>query len=643
MKRIAVVTGVLLVIAVALLATLPLLISSDTVRNRILTEAHNLTGRTMTFRGNPNVSFRPFLGIEISDVVMADPLSPENSPPLIQMEKLLGKLNIIPAIFGEAELRSFQFVRPQFNFRINASGQANWVFERGQLREVVDTVSGTKNGYIETTDAEAEIAAVALGRVEIVDGVANYVDTISGTSETITNLNGVMDWPRTDNPARIEMRGIWQGEQIKVLMDADKPVQLMGAGSSRVDINLISAPVSAGFHGDVNLIADFHLAGDFEMHSPSVNRLAEFFGVSLMNGMVFGALSSSGKLDATPSRAQLTEAAISIGGSQSEGLLVLSLNEVENPKLDGTLAFDAIDTTPFLGSLLDTGKRQSGENGEQSELREFSVDLRISSQTMSAFDITSEDIAAALSVRGGKWSVDVGNAMLAGGNVIAKINADLDRKIPGYSIDIKGTDAQAEEVAALLGSKILKPAGKISFKLDVETNGTDLRTLVRNTDGSVRASIDEGTLGGVDLVLLETHLDQDKKRISIDDLEGTTSFERLDLKLAINRGIAWISDTGLVTGTHELSLTGNSDLQLGGLAVQAKLRKRMAADEQSGSNPEEQKPWRHLFIGGTYSAPLLTLWPFANRPDIPPVSREDILKEPPDTGPKEGLPAKTGG
>ncbi|MBL4600967.1 MAG: AsmA family protein, partial [Rhizobiaceae bacterium] len=66
MKWLVIFFGVLLVFITALFLMTPLFISPDTVKDRILSEAENLTGRKMTFRGNTSVSFLPFLGIEIS-------------------------------------------------------------------------------------------------------------------------------------------------------------------------------------------------------------------------------------------------------------------------------------------------------------------------------------------------------------------------------------------------------------------------------------------------------------------------------------------------------------------------------------------------------------------------------------------------
>jgi len=595
----------LAIIIIALVAMLPNFISTDAIKSRIVSEVQNVIGRKISFRGSPSVSFQPFLGIEISDVSIEDPYADTESPPFIQMDKLRGQLDILPALLGRVDIGNFQFVRPQFHLRKNGSGQANWEFEEGALRSVFNSIAGSKDAN-NSLNESLELEHIDLGRFEIIDGVVNYEDAISGTSAIITNLNGVLDWSTSDSALNLQMSGILQGEQISINADATDPLTLFSGGSSRISLEIVSAPLIAEFSGQADMIADIHLAGDFSMRSQSVNRLAEFFNVSILDNLVYGDLTASGVLDATPQKAQITEATVSLGGYKSKGLLLLSIDEADNPKLDGTLAFDTVDFSPFLEALSDYKTRTDAENQDTLVKSELALDVRFSANKVTAFGHEASDFAAAVSSRDGKWIFDVGSATMFGGTVIAKLDAHLGDTEPTYALVATATDIDQDSFTEALKSKILKPSGKLKLKVDLDSFGKTQMELFQNVSGTVRASAENGIINGLDLAQLQKLLSERKSRLSPSDINGQTAYKQFQLELNIFDGVAWTTQNKLTTDTHELVLFGNTDLYLGGLAMQAEIR-NIKPDAESNANTVGVV--QKVFIGGTLSSPLLTIQP----------------------------------
>ncbi|MFK5980294.1 MAG: AsmA family protein [Rhizobiaceae bacterium] len=618
MKRVIVIFGILVVFVAILILMTPMFISSDTVKSRILSEVQSLTGRTMTFRSSPTVSFQPFLGVEISDVVIEDPSAPPNSPPFVRIDKLFGKLETFSAFFGRAEIRNFRFVRPHFNFKTDSNGKANWIFDKGKIRDVLDARSKSRS----EGESDDPVPSATFGRFEIVDGIANYENAISGVVETFTNINGTIIWPDSDSKLLMKMGGIWQGEQLNFTAEAEEPIQLMSGGNSEVEVNMKSAPLDFNFTGEANLIADLHLVGEFNVHSPSANRMGEFLGVTLLDGLLIGELDGAGKLEMKPNKAQLTEAAITLDGSRSVGAISISIDEKNTPKLDGTLAFDAINITKLLETVSD--KQTGGGDATETSLRKLSLDMRISSNSVSVYDLAGTDFAAALSVREGNWALDVGNLVMFGGNVAAKIEAQLETDSPQYSFNVTANDTNFSEVATLLNAKIIQPSGTLDFKLDLATAGTDRRSLIRNMMGTVDASASDGQINGVNLTLLDAIFSEEKRRISFDELSGRTVFDKAEFEFLINGGIAWISEGAMLSPGREMALSGNFDLLLGGLAIQAKMRQiEQIADGQTPipDQPLKTGKWNNFIIGGTFGSPLLTRWPASSRSVQPPAER----------------------
>ena len=138
MKRIIAIVGIVACLIAAGILCLPLFLSSDLVRGRILNHLTSLTGSTVSFRGTPTVSFRPFLGIEISDLIVKDPHSDEPKANLLQVESIKAKLDFLPALIGNIEISKYQLIRPKLNLTRRANGKSSWNFKSGTLKTALD-------------------------------------------------------------------------------------------------------------------------------------------------------------------------------------------------------------------------------------------------------------------------------------------------------------------------------------------------------------------------------------------------------------------------------------------------------------------------------------------------------------------------
>ena len=129
MKKIA----AIIIVAIGLVAlgfvALPLLVSSEAVRETMIERARQITGREMQFTGTPEITFYPFLGIELNNVTFRDAYGPKDAPPLLQMPVLNGKLSVTAALSGSIEVTEFHFVRPVFNLSVYETGRTNWLWQ----------------------------------------------------------------------------------------------------------------------------------------------------------------------------------------------------------------------------------------------------------------------------------------------------------------------------------------------------------------------------------------------------------------------------------------------------------------------------------------------------------------------------------
>ena len=587
MKRIITGTFVVLVIIAAFLAAVPFLVSSETVRNGITAKIEKLTGRNVSFKGDPSLSFSPFLGFEISDLELIDPLRPQEAIPLLKVEKVKAQINLLPALIGNVEITEYQFLRPRFFFKTYSDGSENWSFEKGAFDNALKIASNNRTNQTDTT-----IPTIAIGNLVIKDGIFVYEDAIAGTSKTITSLNGKISWHDTQSELDISGNGIWQGEGITVNAIIEEPIKILSGGESRTFVELNSHPLSFTFDGLANMFASLFVKGDLNAQSPSISRLLEVFEIDL------GGLSNSedwnvsGILEATANSTNLSDATFVIGENTATGVIRLSKNELEKLKLDGTLAFEELDLVNSFNSLGFTNTSKT----QPQLIKDLNIDLRVSSQTINVGTITLDNVAAALIADNEGWTFDIGDASAFNGKLVAKLGKRLANNKQQVFVDISASDMNSESISNLVGSKLISITGKTSFTTSLRTSKLNDGVLSSGLNGTFTGDFNSGTLAGINLLeILAAQNQQTAEQIAEFVPQATTPFQTMKVKLFLNNGIAAVSKSTLVTDEKTVQAIGDINFNEGKLNLQLQ--------ELTQEGPRAER----FLLQGTFLEPTITL------------------------------------
>ncbi len=584
MRRLVILLCFLVLALAGLVASLPLLVSSDTVRTAIVQRLSELTGREVAFRGNPTVQFRPFLAIEISDLTISDQNADTEDASLLSVEKVQAQLEIIPALMGDISLDKFRLLRPRLNLKVYPDGQSSWHFDKGQLFEAF---YGTSKSILKE-DKFDQIVNTRLGNFTIVDGAMQYEDTIADSIQEITSMNGVITWPQTNTGAQIEGVAIWRGENINFNTSFQEPMTLMAGGETEVSINIESTPVNLTFEGSANMLSNLFFNGKLQLSTPSTTRLSDILETRIGN---FGSLKLIGDVEATAKTMRLTDAAIEVSENAAEGVISISFDEVGDSKIDGTLAFEDLDFSTAFAIQPPQGEGQINDPG-----RNTRIDLRVSANTINAGFTQLEQVAAIVRADEHGWTVDIGDAQAFDGSLIAKFGETIiDEKTLAF-LDSSAIDVDTSTIFGLFEENRIKLSGNANFNTSLR--GKDLASLLmrRNISGSFDIQLTDGALEGIDLPGLLEELKTGEANQQVQALPaGSTPAKELSMSLFITDSVASIGKSSLVSGDTRIQLLGSIDVRQGNLALRAQ--------EITDEGPEPER----LFLGGTLKDPLISL------------------------------------
>ncbi len=254
-------------IAGGVLVALPSLVSTDLIRERLAQEISNWTGYSVEASQEPHISFFPTFTASMGNVTIRNPWATEGQP-FMQAERIEVDLSLLSALMGKTEFTETKIIRPRFvlDEPIKSLADIGEALARSDGR-IGDVVREAKAAIV-ANPAKPDMSTVSsqpFGRVRLEDAMVTFKRPINGAEEQISSISGVFDWPQTSGIASFQGKAIWHGEETEIDSSASKALLLLAGGSSPMQINLSSTPLTLSFNGSANIAKDRFLKG----HSPS--------------------------------------------------------------------------------------------------------------------------------------------------------------------------------------------------------------------------------------------------------------------------------------------------------------------------------------------------------------------------------------
>lgn len=559
------------------------LVSADAAGDAVLAEVKAATGFEPTARGPATLAVFPSPHVSLGDVALAGPGG--GAPPLTA-ERLVAYLRWLPLLSGRFEIADLGLERPRIALSVDADGHSNW-------SPLLDILARTVR-----SGAAVGAQTLSFSEIRISDGVVQVEDAARGFNETLKQVELSLAWPSIAKRFAATGSVAWRNQPLDVAVSiSDFPAALAGDNAG-LKFRIAGAPLKLAFDGTMSHRPSVKIDGALAADAASLRNAMSWASGKPTPGVGLGRFALKARTNVMGGTVSLSNLNIELDGNVAEG--VLSYAARERPTLQGTLAVDALDLTPYGSALRLLANDARAWNGKPIALDWFDAvdfDLRISAARVIAAQTRFGRTAGAATLRDGRLVVTVGesqgfNGLINGSLAIAKTDdgGHLRSQVNLTNVDLEAC------LAELFGVRRLE--GKGTLSLILEGHGPSVLGLARTLNGSATLTATQGALVGFNVEQLLRRLERRPLAGNGDFRTGRTPFGNLDVAVKIAHGAAKVEQVRLEGTNVRLALAGNANVPSRDLDLNGTASLLAAAD----AGPVFELPF---FVQGSWDDPVM--------------------------------------
>ena len=525
LKIVGILVVVLLVVIVGGILALPQILSTDYAKSKITEVIEQKTGRKLTIAGDTSFKLYPNIGVSLDDISLSNPPRMKGDP-LVKMAALRASLKLVPLFKGKVEVADITLIKPRFILLVDKKGNRNWDF------------NAATTGSNENSENKASNSSLTLQSVTIKNGFVRYINDRDNMDQTFEAINLTLAQKLSSRAISTKGDLRWHNEKQTFTAKIYNPDKLSAGQPSQVLFKLTSRFTDSQFDGMINLGDQPSIDGSLISRTPSLRKLAKFFGNELPSGDGFGnlKLKTTIKADANKIEFASTQFLFDNMDLVASGSIDLK-NDV--PHITAKIEADRLDLNPYLGEqdASSTGDTQIDLSGLKAINGEFS--LKTSELIYKKARLGQGHFE--INLKNGKADITIQSLSMYRGTANGKLVLDGSRSTPVLSADIA---LQNVLTGAILRdfAGIEKLSGKGSLILDINGNGTNTKELKKTLKGSVKIDLKNGRIDGFNLAKYVENLTGNTVPGSGTGRDGKerTAYDKMTSSLKINKGIARI-------------------------------------------------------------------------------------------------------
>jgi AsmA protein len=507
MKRFLKIVGIIFLVLIVLIGGtfiyLALTVDMEHVKQHINTEVQKQTGRELVIDGDINLSFFPWIGLEIGETHLGNAAGFRGD--FASFKNARASIKLLPLFSKTIEMSTLSLDGFVLNLYQRKDGVNNWDDLKGPTEVAPAEVKPTERGSGPMT------AGLLLDGVELNKANITYRDDASGAVYSLTDfsLTTKQIGLKRDIPFNIDFKVNLNNPAMVGRYDIKGIANIDSAGlinirdivfTSNMDIE--GRPVSkVATDLKTNLSFD---QGSMRITLDPFDFAAELQGEGLPEQPTKLGVSTIVDVDMARMAVSLKPLTLAMPGSTANG--EFNYRQQNNLKLiDFNLAFDQIDlariATPTSGEteVVPTAKPAgTSADGSNGALRSLVVNGDITVDKIVQEQLLVSDVVMLIKMRDSQLRINPFTATLYGGLTSNDITIDLRLAVPRIKAiaDLKGFQI-GEYLKSAMDKDII--TGTANVTADVNLTAADPDTLKRSLNGNVVFNVRDGALKEVNI------------------------------------------------------------------------------------------------------------------------------------------------
>lgn len=615
--------GGIILLLVLLIAGVIIFVDPNDYRERIEQAASERLNRSVQIRGPMELSFFPWIGLEVQDVSLsnAQGFAPEH---MLSVHKAGLKVKLLPLISREVQVGTLLLEQAELNLAQDAQGQTNWEDLMPETGQAPGEAQADSKAGQESKDPSMGLAALSIQKIEIQDTKLNWSDKMAGNQVQIRDLDLEVGPVNMDSPipfrlscaidntqpeVQAEVSTTGQAEvdvQKKVVHINDLDVQTLATGpdipggeaetrlQTSLSLNLNSGylqvpelsltafdlRVTAQAEGE-SVLSDPRITGkiNVEEFNPQelITRL-DLPQIQTSDPEAFSAVQAQTQFTATPSSLQLTSLDMVLDDTSIQGQAAADLRG-SVPASSFDLRVDQIDVDRYLPPAQKAGQEKSESQEEDTQkagsaqeqepsaaalplapLRQLDMDGQIQVQKMKVKGMRMQEVTLTVQAKDGQIDISPLQGQLYGGTLESTTSLDVRGQTPKVDTKTRLDTIQMESLLQdMTGKKILSGLGSVQSSFS--SQGLDARSLLKALNGNLNLDLQDGSFQGADLLHRIRTVYQTLQGKAPQELETeNTRFSSLNFDADIAQGMVRKSNLKLISSLFSVQGSGQLDL-----------------------------------------------------------------------------------
>ncbi|GGX67551.1 hypothetical protein GCM10007385_40870 [Tateyamaria omphalii] len=549
----------------------------DKARASINHELGRLASSDFMLHDTSDVTVRPNFRVVVAKPVFTTKRSGRTEQ-VLTSDRLEATLAVAPLLVGRSEVATLHVYHPHV------------LLERDDLANAVWT-------DIMSTQTDASGSPKPRADIFVTDG---FLDFASETS--ISNLN--LSVLRRDAAPGTALRGDFTVGPHRMFVDLqiDDPQDFLSKEGSK---GILALSIDTSDHGAANNPSDDTTnTGLF----PDLVR-----GLGHLNIFGPGELLIDGHFAVTPGTIHVSNATFSMGGTTLEG--DLSLHTPSDNLILRQLQALQVSADKAISDVMDRIGRNDWASAPVTThwLEGIELDVDLQGQDVALGGVTFDTVDISLRACDENLLLDIATKGDALGTIDASIALDRDRAV---TMVANASNASVSELLHPISLRMQKrligipqlPKGVLDFDLHLKARGQTLGEMFDTLNGSITASMQDGSLSGADVTAtLETLANgrqfMTKEKGPLIPAAGRTHFDLIYGQVGISAGSARIARLNIAGDRLDIDMLGEVGLKSGDVSVKGNAQLSMepstTGDQIAG---HVDLPFG---VGGTLFSPLV--------------------------------------